>query len=345
MHYLLRLLLASCLSAWVWSCNARAQSADPPAAKTGQPPVASAPPEAGAVAGTPGETGPIVARVNGEPIYASEVEAGLPKPSLFEPNADRLREAKLDRLIRARVLQQFLKAQRIEVTAAVIDTEVEQLRKTPPSAGCACCRYSSIEEFMQSLGIDMQELRTGIANDLGTDRYLTARWEKEYPAGEKREALLRTERPRLEREYVKASHIFFNTFQDPKFADDPDSVRREAGARAEAAWGRLQKGDAFETVAGAVSEDSLSKLKGGALGCIPRDAFGKQFATAIEALKPGQYGKPVESPWGWHIVRRESLTDAEVLDLLKNDYINRWWEEERQHVQEQAKVERTDGGR
>jgi hypothetical protein len=287
---------------------------------------------------------PVVARVNGEPIARSEVEAGMPKGGLFTAafprDLDALRQAKLERLLCAHALAQFLRAHEIKVTEAEIDAEVAQLRRTPPSAGCACCRYASLEEFMEALAIDMQELRRGIANDLGTQRYLEARWKKEYPGGEKRAALLQTGRARLEQDYLKASHIFFNAFQNQRFESDPDGVRRETRGKAEKAWRRLNAGEAFEAVASEVSEDAMSKPTGGTLGCIPREALGKQFAEAVLALEPGKYGRPVETPWGWHVIRREAMTDADLLDLLRADVVGRWWADERQQLLADARIER-----
>jgi len=291
-----------------------------------------------------GEAAVVLARVNGEAITRAELEAGLPKGSLFggifSRDLDNLRQAKLDRLISAHALAQFLKAKAIEVTPAEIDAQVAQLHRTPPSSGCSCCRYASLEEFMDTLGIDMLELRRGIANDLGTQRYLEARWQKEYPPGAARDALLQTERPRLEKDYIKASHIFLNTFQNKRFEENPEAVRRETRERAESAWRRLQAGEAFATVVADVSEDAMSRPNGGLLGCIPREALGTQFAEALAGLTPGQYGRPVESPWGWHIIRREAMTDADLLGLLRDDLTGRWWDEERQRLMTEAHIER-----
>jgi len=125
--------------------------------------------------------------------------------------------------------------------------------------------------------------------------------------------------------------------------DAAEAVRREARERAEAAWRRLRAGEVFETVAREVSEDAMSKPEGGVLGCIPRDALGKQFADEVAALKPGQHGRPVESPWGCHVIRRDILSDADILQVLERDFVDRWWAEERQNLQEQAKIERLDG--
>ena len=79
------------------------------------------------------------------------------------------------------------------------------------------------------------------------------------------------------------------------------------------------------------------------MGCIPRDALGRQFAEELEALKPGEFGRPVESPWGFHLIRREPLTDADLLEVLRDDVGNRWWAEEEQRLQGEAKIEIGEG--
>lgn len=344
MHKLWYLSAVVFLAAWSRSSGARGEGAALSAAKPEAVPPAAVRPATSAAAAAPVPLGVTAATVNGEPIYWTEVDAGMPKPGLFGTmfggNLEQLRQAKLARLIRSRVLQQYLKTQQIVVTEKEIDAEVQKLRQTPPASGCSCCRYASLEDFMDTLAITMAELRAGVANDLGAARYLRQVWEREFPAGPVRDGFLERQRPRLEREYIHVSHSFWNTFQNPRFQDDPAGVRLEAKAKAMAAWKRLQAGEAFPELAQALSEDAVSRAVGGALGCIPADAFGKQFADAALALKPGQVGKPVESPWGWHIIRREQLTDADLLDLLKDDFTNRRWAEEQQRIQKQATVER-----
>ena len=284
----------------------------------------------------------VAAEVNGEPIYWSVVDAGLIEDA-FGTDLKRMRRGKLDRLIASRTIAQFLKARKVEVPEAEIDKEIARLRETPPaSGGCSCCRYGSLDDFMMANGFDMKELRGEAANQIGIQRYLSALWDQEHPEGEKRSALVRSERPRLEREYVKCSHVFINTFQNPDFENDPEGVRREARARATAACERIRKGEAFEAVAREVSDDAASKPNGGLLGCIQRNLFGKEFAQAVEALKSGEIGKPVESPYGFHVIRRDLLSDADLLDILKDDFIGKRWAETKKRIEAEAEVVRRD---
>jgi hypothetical protein len=290
------------------------------------------------VANQPVQKDPVAILVNGEAIHESEIASQLPEGA-FGVSAEQVRQAKLQRTIEAICMKQFLQQQKISITGAEIDAQIQALRENPPTAGCACCRYQSLEQYMQVNFMEMKELRLLAANGLGFERHLQSLWEKEYPAGEKQANLITQERERVEKGYVKASHIFFNTFQNPNFEKDPDGVRKAAEDKAKAVVARLQKGEPFEALAKEVSEDAVNKTKGGELGCIPADAFGLPFANAVSKLKPGQYSEPVESPWGYHIIRRETMSDADYLEILKNEYLNKQSEQVVNAIHANTKVE------
>ncbi len=338
------LILALIAGAWIWhvvpfsrtpsETRRTGQTVAIPVPKTEMPRMANDK--------APESQNALVATVNGEPIYEKDISFTPPDKS-FGVDAAAIRQMKLDRKIRTVALRQFLEAQQVTVADDVIDQTVAELKKNPPSAGCACCRYASLDQFMQDNYFTLDELRQVIRNNEGLKQYAEAQWEKTYPEGEKRSQLLQKEREATERDYVRASHIFFNTFQQPDFQTAPDRVRAEARKKADAVLARLQKGEAFQSVARDVSEDVVTKPKGGDLGCISKDAFGKEFAAAVSALKPGARSDVVESPWGCHIILRDSLTEADVADILKSEYTDRIVQETFAAVKENMKVEPTSG--
>jgi parvulin-like peptidyl-prolyl isomerase len=281
----------------------------------------------------------VVARVNGEPIYRNEVTAGIGR-DMFGDMLQDATATRLERLISIVATRQHLKAENIEVANEDVEKEVNELKRNPPSAGCSCCRYRSLEEFLAANLLTMKDLRECVRNDLGIDKYVMGLWNKEHPAGEAREKLVSAERQRVEKGYTKVAHIFFNTAQQPEFQADPVGVREKIEKKALAVWHRLQAGEDFAKLVQDCSEDSISRPKGGHLGCVPRLAFGREFDAAILQLKPDAYSRPVESPWGVHIVRREAITDQDVLDVVQSEYKDKKIREVYDSVREQAKVER-----
>jgi len=263
----------------------------------------------------------VLAIVNDEPIRESDVTLRLPDGS-FAMQQDLAREERLKRMVNAVSLRQYLTTENITVPESAIDARVNWLRANPPSAGCMCCSYRSLEEYMQANYLDMRELRAQIANDIGLQKHLDELWEKERPTGDVLAALLVTKRKEVAQRYVKASHIFFNTFQNPDFDMNPNKVRRELRIKANQAMKRLRAGEPFENVVTDMTEDNISRRQGGSLGCIPLDTFGPEFQTVVAKLGIGEYSEPVESPYGFHIVRRDMLEDKDVLELIREEFLD-----------------------
>lgn len=117
-------------------------------------------------------------------------------------------------------------------------------------------------------------------------------------------------------EQVHAQHILVQT--------------REA---ADAVMERLQT-EAFEDVAREVSVDTGTAGTGGDLGWFPRELMVSEFADAAFALQPGETSEPVQSEFGWHIIRVLEREDDRPLTLatlrtLQNAAFERWIDEQR----------------
>ncbi len=300
------------------------------------------PPRAGsgsATAAADTKANALVATVNGEPIRQWQLETAIPKET-FAETRQAASEMKFGRLIKVIALRQFLKAQHIEVAQKEVDDEIAKLRKTPPSAGCPCCRYATLDQYLKLNYMTLDELAAECWNKLGVDKYLEARWQKAYAKPEDVAKLLEKERPALRQKYMKASHIFFNIRQDPNFEKDPDGVERKKLDAAAQAWARLQKGESFAAVARAVSEDQMSAPDGGYLGYISPVGYGTEFTKAIKELKSGAYSKPVLTPFGVHIIKREDLTDEDIVGVLKDDFNDRQADDMFDALDRTTKVER-----
>jgi len=73
---------------------------------------------------------------------------------------------------------------------------------------------------------------------------------------------------------------------------------------------RLQKGEKFEDLAKQFSKDPGSKDKGGDLGWFDAQRMVAPFSKAVTELKNGETtSAPVQTQFGWHIIRREDSRD------------------------------------
>jgi parvulin-like peptidyl-prolyl isomerase len=80
--------------------------------------------------------------------------------------------------------------------------------------------------------------------------------------------------------------------------------KEEARKLAETVLAKARQGASFAALAQEYSEDAASKSRGGTLGSFSRDTMVKPFADAAFALAPGALSGVVETPFGFHILKR-----------------------------------------
>ena len=109
----------------------------------------------------------------------------------------------------------------------------------------------------------------------------------------------------------KASHILLAA--DSGAAPE---ARQRAKAKADQLYAQLkQKPGSFAELAKANSEDPGSAGKGGDLGYFSRGNMVKAFDDAVFSLKAGEISAPVESPYGYHIIRVDAVKAGQTKSL------------------------------
>jgi peptidyl-prolyl cis-trans isomerase D len=106
----------------------------------------------------------------------------------------------------------------------------------------------------------------------------------------------------------RASHILIAAAEDAK-----DDVKKAAKAKADEIAARVRKAPAtFAEVAKKESQDPGSGAQGGDLGFFRRGAMVKPFEDAVFAAKPNEIVGPVQSPFGYHVIRLTEVKPAKV---------------------------------
>ena len=105
---------------------------------------------------------------------------------------------------------------------------------------------------------------------------------------------------------------YFDTYVAPELAKQNENVE-EVQARhilvatqgeAETVIKRLEKGEGFAALAGELSLGP-SASRGGNLGYFLAEEMVQAFSDAAFALQPGELSAPVETEFGWHVIRLE----------------------------------------
>ena len=118
----------------------------------------------------------------------------------------------------------------------------------------------------------------------------------------------------------KTSHILIKT---------GDRSHGDAKALAEEARSRIvEGGESFDEVARELSEDGGSAQSGGDLDWVERGVMVPEFEDALFAMEEGEVSLPVETDFGWHIIKLESIRaettkpfdDADVQARIREIY-------------------------
>ena len=101
--------------------------------------------------------------------------------------------------------------------------------------------------------------------------------------------------------YERPGRAVLSIVSVPRAVTAEDSTA--ARARAAALRAEIAGGAKFEDVARRESADTVSGSNGGDLGRGARGRFDPQFETAAFALQPGELSQPVQTQFGYHIIR------------------------------------------
>lgn len=89
-----------------------------------------------------------------------------------------------------------------------------------------------------------------------------------------------------------------------------DDFAAEAMGKADAAYERLQAGEAYEDVAKEVSEDTVSAAEGGSIGAFLVDSIPEDVRDEVMGLAAGEYSKPLYTPGSYAIIKMEAINEA-----------------------------------
>ena len=110
--------------------------------------------------------------------------------------------------------------------------------------------------------------------------------------------------PAAPEEQVAASHILVAYAGAMRASPTIKRTKDEAKKRAESILARARKGEDFGKLADENSDDPSAKLNHGSLGKFGRTQMVKPFADAAFGLKPGSISTLVETPFGFHVIKR-----------------------------------------
>lgn len=103
---------------------------------------------------------------------------------------------------------------------------------------------------------------------------------------------------------IGAKHVLVMHDKSERKPEGITRTREEAKKRAEECLAKIRGGAEFDQIVVECSDEPGAAKRGGDLGTFQRRAMVKEFADAAFGLKVGEVSDVVESPFGFHIIKR-----------------------------------------
>lgn len=278
----------------------------------------------------------IWAEVNGKPIFRDQVERYY--RSRLTSSADTgkdelslsLKLNILNELINNEILLAHASRAGVNVSEAEVDAKLVDLR-TP---------YSE-EEFQKKLkdqGMTLNDLRQQVRDGLLAEKVIAKEIASRLSVSDAEVA-----------EYYERNKASFNVREtqyhlaqilvtpaaDPQLrnlANDDAKTPAAAERKIKALYARLRKGEDFEKLAQAYSEDPNTVSGGGDMGFIPASSLASQrkILMALQSLKVGQVSGIIRDSEGYHIVKilgrevagQRPFSDPQVQNSIRHALMN-----------------------
>ncbi|HEY2837625.1 MAG TPA: peptidylprolyl isomerase [Pirellulales bacterium] len=234
----------------------------------------------------------VVARIDGEPITAAEVnrlmKVAMQDKKIIDAALPMIEATALDQVIKRRLVTKFLDSKKIEVSEAEVDAIVKKREEALTKQGGSMTDYLAVNGFTKQAFHEDQEWQLRWEKAIRT--YLTeANLEKYFEA----------HRKEFDGTEVRVSQILLR----PNGTLDVDRITtmtERAKTIRDSIIGELTT---FPSAAKKYSE-APSRAQGGDIGFIPRHGLmDEDFAAAAFALEPGEISEPVLTKYGAHLIQ------------------------------------------
>ncbi len=109
---------------------------------------------------------------------------------------------------------------------------------------------------------------------------------------------------------------------------------------AEGLYKRLNKNESFANLAKEFSDDKSTSDLGGYIGINNKKGIFKELINVLEKLEYGVHSKPFKTDFGWHILRKEKITNKDILDLERDKYFQKERKIISNQIRKNAKIKR-----
>jgi parvulin-like peptidyl-prolyl isomerase len=231
----------------------------------------------------------VVATVNGEPIYRSEVASQIKRALQGRHVADDVRQKleseTLQQLINQQLVLKYLVRKGIAASDQDVDLAISRLKQNLGR------QEKTLEDYFEFTGMDEELLRRYFRWQISWQAFLDG-----YLTDENLQRYFKQHQREFDGSELRVAQILWK-------ADGPDEIKA-ALVKAEAVRRQLEQGELTFADAAVKYSQAPSAADGGVQGWIKRqEPMPEAFTVAAFQLKVGQVSPPVTTSFGVHIIK------------------------------------------
>lgn len=241
-----------------------------------------------------------IAKVNGVELARTEFDRQLDKTeqrfqragrNITSALETRLKENLVRKLVDEELIRQRAEKEGVKLDAGALEKRFEEHKK----------RFGSDEKFTAFLERTKQkeeDVKADLQKNLMRESLFAKVSNLKDPSNSALKKYYDENKDKYkQREQLKASHVLFKV---DKAATDED--KKAKWTKAKEVYDRAKKGEDFAALAKEFSEGPTAR-RGGDLGKFQRGRMVKAFEDAAFALKSGEIAGPVETQFGYHVIK------------------------------------------
>lgn len=268
-------------------------------------------------------------RINGESVTKESIEKGLVEASQCSPEVcptDKAQGWKIrrERLIRLIPIRQFLDKENIKINDAVIEKQIEDMKQQPNPLGRHPPRR--LEQVMVRECISWDDLRLMIRVEQGMTQWTEQQWQKKWGDKSQWEKYCTNHKADFEAKYGKFRIYNFSIFDWPAGAKTEEEAIEKLKLKAFNVKENLDNGKAVE--------------EHGTISIIPYAFWEESHAENLKKLQIDGPAEVLRMRFGWMVVKREKITQSEISDVLKKDFIQQIRAEAEERIAKETKLEK-----
>lgn len=244
----------------------------------------------------------IVAKVNGQPIYTSDLHPYVQKELMtFKKYAIKRDTSDLEKRLRRKVLdkvieQKILAQESIKVKIDDIESKISERAKNVRA------KYRNKEDYENMLrrtGVTPEQMRENIRREIHINAYLESKKlsNPDVPEEDIKDFYQHNPENFRQEEYVKVSHILLKVSKDAS-PEEIETVKKKAVE----IRNEIISGKDFGAYARKFSEDGRAS-RGGDLDFIKRGYMPPEFDKVAFSLDVNAVSEPVRTEYGFHIIK------------------------------------------